>query len=124
MARVYGRTTDILTGLKTWVVVKTDDQGFNDAVMVTALAQCLKLNLGESPFYANWGIPGVQSVVSQVAPDYYVALMQQRFAGSFASLIITRQQTHLVDRDSRPTPVYNVKILTHRGARIETDIAI
>jgi hypothetical protein len=48
--RIFGRTRDVLTGKKTWQEITTDVQGFNDMVMLTALAQCLKLNLGESPF--------------------------------------------------------------------------
>jgi hypothetical protein len=44
--RVFGRTQDILTGAKTWWVVTTDVNGFNDSVYLTALAQVIKLNLG------------------------------------------------------------------------------
>jgi hypothetical protein len=50
--RVYGRVTDEL-GQKTWVQIQTDSDGNNEHVYVTALVQVLKLNLGESPFYAN-----------------------------------------------------------------------
>lgn len=49
--RTFGRTTNILTGVKTWVEIDTDSAGFNDAVWLTTLVQVLKLNLGESPFF-------------------------------------------------------------------------
>jgi hypothetical protein len=46
------------------VEVTTDANGYNDAVYLTTLSQVLKLNLGESPFYANYGIPQYQSVLT------------------------------------------------------------
>ena len=54
--RTYGRVY-AEDGSYTWVEVSTDANGFDDMVMLTTLAQVLKLNLGESPFYANFGIP-------------------------------------------------------------------
>jgi hypothetical protein len=113
--RVYGRTTDA-NGNKTWVVVQTDANGNNDLVYVTALCQALQLNLGESPFFATSGIPAQQSVIQQVAPDYYVTLTQQAFAPFFASLVISRQ--------SSPTPTYQVAITTNLGVKINASIPI
>lgn len=46
--RVWGRIRDTLTGAKTWVMVQTDANGFNDMVRLTHLAQVVKLNLDES----------------------------------------------------------------------------
>ena len=106
--RTYGRTTDEF-GKKTWVVVTTDANGFNDNVYLTTLAQVLKLNLGESPFFGNYGIPAHPSVVQQVFPDYYVTQTQTQFAPYFASLVITRIQ------GSNP-PVYKVQAVSHTGA--------
>lgn len=111
--RSYGRVTDEY-GNKTWVEVQTDPNGFNDAVWLTTLAQVLKLNLGESPFYANYGIPARQSVLQQIAPDYYMAITQQQFAQYFASLILTK----LVDLP----PTYRINIVTNQGAVIEAII--
>ena len=122
--RVYGRTVPDEFGNRKWIEVDTDSDGFNDAVYVTALAQCLLLNLGESPFFADWGIPAAQSVATQIAPDYYVALTQTRFAGFFASLIITKTPQTFSVKTGRPTPTYAVKVLTHSGARIEFSIPI
>jgi hypothetical protein len=71
-----------------WVEVDTDANGNDDLVMATAFLQVLKLNLNESPFFGDWGIPARQSVAQQVPPDYYVNLTQSRFAQYFASLIV------------------------------------
>jgi hypothetical protein len=110
--RVYGR--DVKTGA--WVEVQTDDTGANDYVYITALVQCLKLNINESPFWANWGIPAQQSVVQQIFPDFYVALMQQRFSPYFASLQITKVQS--------TTPTYNVSITTNQGVKMAVSVPV
>jgi hypothetical protein len=106
--RTYGRILNE-DGSKTWVVVETDANGYNDNVYLTTLAQCLKLNLGESPIYANYGIPQYQTIVTQVLPDYYVMQTQTQFSQYFASLTINRVQ------GSSP-PVYNVSAVCHSGA--------
>src|SRR6516162_6846526 len=115
--RTYGRTQDVLSGKKKWWVVTTDLGGFNDSVMLTALAQVIKLNLGESPFFADYGIPAHPSVVMQIFPDFYMARTQQQFAGYFASLILT-SQPDAVDNDGRPAPSYLINVLTNYGSRI------
>ena len=92
--RVYGRPVTVVDGKRVngpWQLVETDANGFNTSVSITALAQYLKLNLNESPIYGSAGIPGRQSVKTQVPPDVYVALAQQRFAGQFASLTVARE---------------------------------
>ena len=109
--RVYGRANG------QWMEVQTDANGYNDDVYITALAQCLKLNLNESPFWANWGIPAQQSVVTQIFPDFYVALMQQRYAQYFASLKITKIATATY-------PAYNVDVVTNQGAKLNRVIPI
>jgi len=98
----------------TWVEVETDQNGFNDYVYITALIQCLKLNIGESPFWADWGIPGQQSVMTQVAPDYYVALMQQRYSQFFASLSVVKTATN--------PPTYRLNIITQSGVKLSYTI--
>jgi len=112
--RTYGRIYDE-EGNPTWVEVTTDANGYNDGVYLTALAQVLKLNLGESPFYANYGIPAYQTIVTQVFPDFYVQQTQQQFSPYFASLAITRVS-------GTPAPQYNVRVVTHSGAIINTTI--
>ncbi len=107
--RTYGRIKNI-DGTYTWQVVQTAPNGDNSAVWLTTLIQCLKLILGESPFYANYGIPAIQSVIQQLFPDFYVTQTQTQFAQYFASLIISKQPS--------ATPTYLVNIITKQGAKI------
>jgi len=119
--RTYGRTRDVLTGAKKWWIVTTDANGFNDSVYLTTLAQVCKLNLGESPFFANYGIPAHPSVVLQIYPDFYMVRTQQQFAGYFASLIMTPapiSQGAADSDDGRPVPAYNISVLTNYGSLI------
>ena len=120
--RTYGRTQDVRSGKKTWWVVITDTNGFNDSVWLTTLAQVCKLNLGESPFFANYGIPAHPSVVMQIFPDYYMARIQQQFAGYFASLILSKLND-AVDNDSRPAPSYLINVLTNYGSFVGVQTA-
>ena len=115
--RTYGRTTDVLFGNKTWWVVTTDARGFNDSVYLTTLAQVLKLNLGESPFFANYGIPAHQSVVTQVYPTLYIIRTQNKFSRYFTSLIVTEIPDQ-VDQDGFPMPAYQINVITNYGSKI------
>lgn len=118
--RVWGRVYNTLDPtVWEWIAVETDLNGFNDLPMVTALVQVLKLSLGESPFYGNYGIPGVQSVLTQIFPDYYVALTQQRYAENFASLIITRRPDDRTSIKQAPVPTYDIKLVTHSGVHLQ-----
>lgn len=113
--RIFGRYTDA-SGNKKWTVVETAPNGSNDAVYLVNLIQVLLLNLGESPFYANYGIPAKPSVVQQVFPDFYVTRTQQLFSSFFASLIIIKQPSR--------TPTYNVSVITHQGQQIKIDVPL
>jgi hypothetical protein len=117
--RTYGRTYN-QDGSYQWVEVSTDENGFNDEVYLTTLIQNLKLNLGESPFWANNGIPAQKSVISQIAPDYYVQQIQQQFSQYFSSLLIQKTQPSL----QSITPTYRVNVLTNQGARLTMEIPI
>lgn len=110
--RTWGRPN----GSKTWVEVTTDANGYDDLVWITTLCQTLKLNLGESPFHADYGIPAHESIVQQVFPDFYVTLTQQQYASHFASLIISRQ--------SSTTPTYLVNVTTQQGVKINATVPI
>jgi hypothetical protein len=114
MLRTYGRDAN-----GKWVVVQTDANGFDDNVWLTTLAQALKLTPGESPFFADVGIPAQQSIVTQVYPDFYVSLIQSRFAQYFASLNISRQ----ISQDGI-TPEYRIDAVTNKGATISGTVAI
>jgi hypothetical protein len=105
--RTYGRIKNE-DGSQTWVEVDTDANGYNDAVYLTTLCQCLLLIRGESPFYSNFGIPSEQAILQQLFPDYYVMLTQQQFAQYFSSLIISKVAS--------PEPQYNVNVITHQGS--------
>jgi hypothetical protein len=116
--RTYGRVY-AADGSYQWVEVSTDANGFNDLVYITTLAQTLKLNLGESPFWANYGLPAKQSVLQQVAPDFQVALTQQQFAPFFAALTVARLPSAQVNPD---TPTYRINAVTNQGATITANI--
>lgn len=113
--RTYGRVTNS-SGSLSWVEVQTDAQGNNDLVMLTTLCQVCQLSLGESPFYASYGLPAKNSIIQQVAPDYYMAIIQQQFAPFFASLSIVRQ--------SGVTPTYGVNVVTHSGVVLSTQVPV
>ena len=112
--RTYGRV--YTNGASKWVEVSTDASGANDYVWVTTLIQCLKLNLGESPFYANFGIPAKPSVVQQVFPDFYVSRTQQQFASYFANIVVAKVPS--------TTPTYNINITTNNGVKIAASIPV
>jgi hypothetical protein len=103
-----------------WIEVSTDSAtGDNTMVYFTTLVQNLLLNLGESPFYANNGIPGYQDVVQQVYPDYYVTLVQNQFSPYFSSLIITR----LPISQYNINPTYQVTAVAKAGAVLSATVA-
>jgi hypothetical protein len=126
--RVYGRTWSGLgtpgqfsgtpgQGTPTWNMVTTDPFGSNEYVYLTWLVQVIQLNLGESPFYADWGIPAVQSVIQQIFPDFYMSVIQQKFQQYFASLIISR-----VPNTVQPT--YNVNVMLYNGTSFQATISL
>lgn len=114
--RTWGRAHNQDGTYGPWTAVMTDQDGANDLVYFTTLCQVLLLNLGESPFWANYGIPAHQSVITQVFPDYYVTYTQQQFAPYFASLIVSKRNT--------PDPEYNVNVTTHAGVKLNASVPI
>lgn len=110
--RTYGRDPD--TGV--WGIVETDSAGFNDAVYLTTLVQCLKLSPEESPFYSQYGIPATASVIQQIIPTYYVNQLQSFFQQYFSSLQIALTQTD--------PPVYNIAVITNSGSKILTEVRV
>lgn len=113
--RVYARARNA-DGSKSWVVITTDSSGDNSNVYLVALCQALLLNLNESPFFANVGLPAEQSVQQQIAPDYYVSRIQQYYAPYFASLVITKV-------NSNP-PTYNISVITLQGAQLNFSLPV
>lgn len=119
--RTYGR---VIVGvgadglpIKKWVEVTTDKNGLNDQVWLTTLAQACLLNLNESPFYADWGIPAKQAVLQQIPPDYYVSQLQRQFSQYFASILIARDQTQL-------QPTYIIQVVTHQGVILNKTVQV
>jgi len=113
--RIWGRVY-AEDGSYTWQKVETTADGNDDYVRITSLIQVLKLIRGESPFWANYGIPAQQAVVQQVFPDFYVALTQTQFAGYFASLIVTKR--------GGATPTYDVNLVTNQGTPLALEIPV
>ena len=113
--RTYGRVRNP-DGSKAWAEVSTDENGYNDMVYVVTLIQCLLLNLNESPFYANFGLPAKQSVIQQIAPDFYVAQTQSQFSQYFAALIVARVATL--------PPTYQVNVTTQQGFKLNASVPI
>ena len=112
--RTYGR---IAVGSQlVWKEVDTAASGDNSQVYLTTLIQCLKLILGEDPFWGNYGIPVYQSISQQLYPDYYVNLIQQNFAQYFASLSITKVTTVSY-------PSYNVSVIFLTGGTFTVTLA-
>lgn len=115
--RTYGRINQNPDGAGgQWVEVDPDPAGFDDPVWVTTLIQCLKLELGESPFFAQYGIPAQRSILTQVFPDFYVAQTQRQFSDYFGSLIVAK----IAGRD----PHYRVNITTQQGTKIIAKVAV
>lgn len=114
--RIWGRVY-AEDGTYQWVPVVTDPiTGDNTAVRVTQLIQVLKMDRGESPFFANYGIPARLSVVQQIFPDVYVFQTQAQFAPFFASLIISRLPSS--------TPTYLVNITTFAGEKLSMQVPV
>ncbi|MGH8321576.1 MAG: hypothetical protein ACRESI_06450 [Gammaproteobacteria bacterium] len=113
--RTFGRVINGM-GVSNWYEIDTDANGFNDDIYLTTLIQNLKLNLGESPFYATAGIPSLQSVVQQIFPDYYVSLIAQQFSAYLVSVQIGRKSSYPL--------VYQVNVIAHTGAKFQTDVEV
>jgi hypothetical protein len=120
--RSYGRTYDA-SGKPTWVIVETDANGADDYVWLLTLIQVLKLNLNESPFYAQYGIPARESVMQQVLPDFYTYFTQQQFAPRFASLTITKDALQTPPGQA-PTPTYRVNVTFNSGVKAEAVVPV
>ena len=93
--------------------VEVDETSY---IWLATLAQTLRLNQGESPYYANYGIPAHTSVMTQIPPDLAVNRTQTQYAPYFASLTIIRQQ-------NATQPTYNVYATFKNGAKIQTVVA-
>jgi len=84
-------------------------------IWLATLAQTLRLNENESPFYANYGIPAQQSVQTQVAPDVAINRTQQQYSPYFASLSIIKQR-------NVTNPTYLINAIFQNGTTIQSTI--
>ena len=94
-----------------------DSDGDLSNIYLTTLVQTLRLSLGESPFFGNYGIPAQQSVITQVFPDFYASQTQTQFAPYFASLTIQRVSTS-------GNPIYRVRAVCKTGAILTSEVAV
>jgi hypothetical protein len=81
-------------------------------IYLATLAQTLRLSQNESPIYGNYGIPGQQSVMTQIAPDVAVNRTQKQFAGYFASLSVMRDA-------NASHPTYNITATFKNGTTVQ-----
>lgn len=128
---VWGRTYSA-DGTPSWVQVSQDQNGFSDYVYIAAMIQCVKLNLGESPFWGNYGLPAHQAVEQQLPPDYNMQFIAQFFMQFFASVIVTRTppsfSANVAPENTGPygkvvpgfpLPKYFIQILRRNGSLFE-----
>ena len=114
MTRVWGRKTQS-DGTRQWQAFETDANGYDDAPNFIWLQNVLLLNLNESPFYADWGIPVQPTLATSVFPDYYTSLTQQRFSAYFPSCVITRVSSDQI--------AYSVNITTRTGYQVSQKLS-
>ncbi len=100
--RSYGKDTD-----GNWV--RIDDPNY---IYLATLIQTLRLSENESPIYGNYGIPGQQSLMTQIAPDAAINRTQNQYAQYFSSLMVAKDNTQL-------EPTYNVYAVFMDGTRIQ-----
>lgn len=111
--RTWGRVTNP-DGSKTWVKVETSTESLDDEVYLTTLCQVFLLNVNESPFYCDWGLPAQQSIMQQVQPDFYVSLIQQRFSQYFANILVAKEFNN--------PPTYKVNVTFNNGAKVSLSV--
>lgn len=130
MARIFGRALDPATGTFKrdddgayyWETVETPDTGDASQFWITALIQNLQLVLGESPFNGNSGIPVFKAIETQVPPDLYVQLIQQKYAPYFLTLTITRVPQFQKRGDGTMALTYNVTAVLKNGGLYQQEI--
>ena len=105
------RTYGVDPNTQQWVEVTNTSY-----VWLATLAQTLRLNQGESPFYANYGIPAQNSVHTQIPPDLAVNRTQTQYAPFFASLTVLKQQ-------NTANPTYNISAVFQNGTTISSQVA-
>lgn len=100
--RSYGKDSD-----GNWV--RIDDPNY---IYLATLIQTLQLSENESPIYGNYGIPGQQSVMTQIAPNAAISRTQNQYSQYFSSLSIAKDNSQI-------EPTYNVRVVFLDGTRVQ-----
>ena len=100
--RSYGRDTN-----GNWIQI--NDVNY---IWLATLVQTLRLSQNESPIYGNYGIPGQQSIMTQIAPDAAVNRTQGQYASYFSNLIVMRDPNAF-------NPTYNVTVTFLNGTTVQ-----
>lgn len=85
-------------------------------IWLATLAQTLRLQEGESPFYGNYGIPAHDSVMGQIAPDTAINRTQTQYSPYFASLTVIKY-------NNVTEPTYKINAVFQDGTTIQTTVA-
>lgn len=85
-------------------------------IWLATLAQTLRLSQGESPFFANYGIPSIDAVLAQVAPNAAINRTQQQYAPYFSSLSVYKDPT-------QTDPTYKIYAVFQNGTTLQTSVA-
>ena len=114
--RVYGRTIDNTrpnANFYKWQVVQDDD----DNIRLTHLIQVLQMDIQESPFYSNWGMPVANALITGVLSDVAINNTINQFAQYFAALQITRG----ISNDPKEI-YYQVDVVLKNGKNVTLDV--
>lgn len=112
--QTFGRDADGL-----WFEVTTDENGYNDDVYLTTLAQVLQSDINESWFYPKLGIPGRQSAIGRTHPDYFVGRVKNYFAQYFDNINVVQT----IEEDTQ-NPVYYVDVIKNDGSIYKATIYV
>lgn len=102
-----------------WQSVETDANGYDDDCYLTTVAQVLQSQLGESPFFAQYGIPARQSITARTHPDYWINRVREQFSPMFTSISIVKT----VDLTNNE-PTYHIDALKLSGSAASSTIMV
>jgi len=79
-------------------------------IWVTIVKHELQLRVGESPFFADAGIPAEDSIITQQEPDYHVNNVKRRYEAKF-------RRFDIVKRSIVPL-IYDIALTTRNGDNV------
>jgi hypothetical protein len=77
---------------------------------VTIVKHELQLRVGESPFFADAGIPAEDSIITQQEPDYFVNQVKARYQSKFNRFDISKISGNPL--------VYNIALTTKNNQTV------